>query len=342
MSFTKINALPTPDEIKETLPLSVEAASSKLQLDTELKEIFTGESSKFLMIIGPCSAHDSDAVMAYVDKLAKIQEKVKDSILLLPRIYTNKPRTTGIGYKGMLHQPDPNAKPDMAEGIKAIRRLHLKVLSETGLGIADEMLYPENFSYLSDILSYVAVGARSVENQQHRLTVSGLDIPAGMKNPTSGNLNIMLNSVQAAQVDHIFSYNGSEMETSGNHLAHTILRGGEDHYGRNFANYHYEDIHQLVDLYGKRDLQNPATIIDCNHANSAKKFNEQPRILNEILNNRQYSGEFASIVKGVMVESFLVEGNQPTDGTTFGQSITDACIGWDTTEKLILSAAEQL
>ena len=342
MSFTKINALPTPDEIKETLPLSVEAASSKLQIDTELKEIFTGESSKFLMIIGPCSAHDSDAVMAYVDKLAKIQEKVKDSILLLPRIYTNKPRTTGIGYKGMLHQPDPNAKPDMAEGIKAIRRLHLKVLSETGLGIADEMLYPENFSYLSDILSYVAVGARSVENQQHRLTVSGLDIPAGMKNPTSGNLNIMLNSVQAAQVDHIFSYNGSEMETSGNHLAHTILRGGEDHYGRNFANYHYEDIHQLVDLYGKRDLQNPATIIDCNHANSAKKFNEQPRILNEILNNRQYSGEFASIVKGVMVESFLVEGNQPTDGTTFGQSITDACIGWDTTEKLILSAAEQL
>lgn len=342
MSFTSIRELPTPEAIKDMLPLSAEAQRVKSENDAKLKAVFDGSSDAFVMIIGPCSAHDADAVLAYVEKLAKMQEKVGDSLLLVPRIYTNKPRTVGTGYKGMLHQPDPQAHPDMVEGIKAIRKLHIQVLKNTGLPVADEMLYPENYDYLSDLLGYVAVGARSVENQLHRLTISGLDIPAGMKNPTSGDLSIMLNSVQAAQADHIFSYNGHEVETPGNPLAHSILRGGQNQVGRNIPNYHYEDIKHLLDLYQERNLEHPGVVIDCNHANSSKLFHEQPRILREIMDNRRYAQDIHKIVKGVMVESFLVGGSQPTDGTVFGQSITDPCLGWDETETLILETAERV
>lgn len=341
MAFNYRQKLPTPEEIKNTLPLTAKNKEVKDNNDTIIRDIITGKDDRFIFVIGPCSAHDEKAVLEYVEKLAKLQEKVKDKIFCIPRIYTNKPRTVGTGYKGMLHQPDPSKKSDIVEGVKAIRRLHLSVIENTGLPVADEMLYPENYEYLSDILSYVAVGARSVENQMHRLTVSGLDIPAGMKNPTSGDLTIMMNSIQAAQASHVFSYSGHEVETTGNPLAHAILRGAVTTHGNAVANYHYEDLNALYELYQKRTQQNPAAIVDANHANSNKKFDQQPRIVREILQSRNYSENIKSLVKGVMVESFLVEGNQP-EPITYGQSITDPCIGWDTTERLLLESAELL
>ncbi len=338
MAFNFKVKLPTPDEIKIELPLSPQMVASKTANDIELRKIFTGESDKFVFVIGPCSAHDEKAVMEYVNRLAKIQEQVKDKIMLVPRIYTNKPRTVGTGYKGMLHQPDPTKSSNIVEGLKAIRRLHLNVIGGTGLAVADEMLYPENYEYLSDLLSYVAVGARSVENQMHRLTISGLEIPAGMKNPTSGDVGIMLNSVQAAQADHVFSYAGYEVETTGNPLAHTIMRGAVTVHGNAVPNYHFEDLMILAETYEKRKLINPACVVDANHANSNKKYNQQPRIVLEVLQSRNYSPIIKKLVKGVMVESFLIEGNQ-AEPCTYGQSITDPCIGWETTEKLILDCA---
>lgn len=341
MAFNYRVKLPTPEEIKNDLPLSEELLKVKNENDKAIARVFSGEDDRFIFVIGPCSAHDEVAVLDYVKRLAVIQEKVKDKIILIPRIYTNKPRTVGTGYKGMLHQPDPSKTSDIVEGVKAIRRLHLAVIKETGLAVADEMLYPENYEYLSDLLSYVAVGARSVENQMHRLTISGLDIPAGMKNPTSGDIGIMLNSVQAAQASHVFSYNGFEVETSGNPLAHTIMRGAVTTHGNAVANYHFEDLFNLTEAYKSRGLANPAIIVDANHANSNKKFAEQPRIVLEILQSRRYSPEIKEMVKGVMVESFIEEGNQ-AEPCVYGKSITDPCLGWDDTEKLILECAELL
>jgi len=341
MAFNYRVKLPTPQEIKEELPLTKESEKIKNKNDEALRNVFQGIDDRFVCVIGPCSAHDEVAVLDYVNRLAKIQEKVSEKMILVPRIYTNKPRTVGTGYKGMLHQPDPTKKSDIVEGLKAIRRLHLTVIKETGLPVADEMLYPENYEYLSDVLSYVAVGARSVENQLHRLTISGIDIPAGMKNPTSGDMGIMLNSVQAAQADHIFSYSGHEVETTGNPLAHSILRGAVTTHGNAVANYHFEDLTALAELYGTRSLPNPAVIVDANHANSNKKFAEQSRIVREILLNRQYSADIKKLVKGVMVESFIVEGRQD-EPCTYGQSITDPCLGWDATERLLFECAELL
>ncbi len=341
MAFNYRVKLPTPAEIKNDLPLSPELLAVKNANDNALAKVFTGEDDRFIFVIGPCSAHDEKPVLDYVNRLAEVQEKVKEKMILVPRIYTNKPRTVGTGYKGMLHQPDPSKTSDIVEGVKAIRRLHLSVIRETGLPVADEMLYPENYEYLSDILSYVAVGARSVENQMHRLTISGLDIPAGMKNPTSGDIAIMLNSIQAAQASHVFGYSGYEVETSGNPLAHAIMRGAVTHHGNAVPNYHFENLINLAELYETRKLKNPAIIVDANHANSNKKYAEQPRIVYEILQNRRYSPTLKNIVKGVMVESFIEEGNQP-EPITYGKSITDPCLGWDATEKLLMECAEIL
>lgn len=340
MNMKFIKRLPTAEEIIHELPLSAELSKIKEEIDNEISQVFKGESDKFILVIGPCSADREDSVCEYVNKLAKVQEKVKDSIIIIPRIYTNKPRTTGEGYKGMVHQPDPNKEPNIEEGIKAIRKLHLRVLAESGLVTADEMLYPENYTYLADLLSYVAIGARSVENQQHRLTVSGMDIPVGMKNPTSGDISVMLNSVTAAQLSHNFVYNGFEVATKGNPLAHTILRGAVDFYGRNIPNYHYENLLELVNAYGERDLANPAVIVDTNHSNSMKKYFEQPRIAKEVLFSRKWDSNLKKIIKGLMIESYLVEGRQDTDGHVYGKSITDPCLGWEDTEKLIYYIAE--
>lgn len=334
--------LPIPSELKAQYPLSETAKKIKAERDSEIKAVFTGESDKFLVIVGPCSADNSDAVLEYAEKLAKVNEKVKDKLVLIPRVYTNKPRTTGEGYKGMLHQPSPDKAPDMLAGIIAIRQMHIDVINSTGLTAADEMLYPENRSYLDDILSYEAIGARSVENQQHRLTASGMDIPVGMKNPTSGDLAVMLNSVQAAQASHTFLYRGWDVTTDGNPLAHAILRGGVDKYGTCVPNYHYEELARLAELYAKRDLQNPAAIVDANHSNSNKKYKEQIRIVSEILHSRNYNSTLKQLIKGVMIESYLEEGNQPIDcDRVYGKSITDPCLGWDDTERLIYTIAER-
>lgn len=340
MQFEFLNKLPTPLEIKHRFPLNANLRKIKADRDEEIRKIFTGESDKFLLIIGPCSAHDRDAVLEYTDRLAKLQERVKDEIVIVPRIYTNKPRTTGAGYKGLLHQPDPNKEPDMLEGIKAIRQLHIDVLKNTGFSTADEMLYPENHRYLNDVLGYVAVGARSVENQFHRLTASGVGIPCGMKNPTSGDFSVMLNSITAAQGNHTFIYRGWEVKTPGNPLAHAILRGYVDFQGDSFPNYHYEDLIRLWTSYQQADLKNPAVIIDTNHANSGKKFKEQIRITKEIMYSRKINPELRSFVKGLMVESYLVEGTQKASDCIYGKSITDPCIGWEDTEALILHIAE--
>jgi len=342
MSFEFITRIPSPEEIVEAIPMEKAIAEVKNKRDEEIKSVFEGKSDKFVLIIGPCSADDVEAVCEYVCRLAKIQEEVKDKIILIPRIYTNKPRTTGEGYKGMIHQPDPNEEPNMLEGIKAIRKLHIRAIKESHLTAADEMLYPMNYSYVQDLLSYVAVGARSVENQQHRLTVSGIDIPVGMKNPTSGDLSVMLNSIRAAQISHTFIYNGAEVKTSGNPVAHAILRGAVNQYGRNIPNYHYEDLIYLTKKYEERSLENPAIIVDVNHANSMKKYNEQPRIAMEIIRNRQYSTELKKIVKGLMIESYLEDGKQDITGNVFGKSITDACLGWEKSERLIYNIADQL
>ena len=342
MSFEKIRKLPSVDSIISELPVPDDLAGVKKKRDEELKDIFTGADDRFILIIGPCSAHQEDAVCEYVERLARVQESVRDRLLLVPRIYTNKPRTTGSGYKGMGHQPDHTDKPNISEGLKAIRRMHIRSLRESGLSAADEMLYPGNYPYLEDLLSYVAIGARSVENQQHRLTISGLDIPCGMKNPTSGDIGVMLNSVKAAQIPHVFTYNRWEVETTGNALCHSILRGAVDRYSRNLPNYHYEDLTELSEAYSSRKLSNPAVIVDTNHANSAKKYMEQPRIAREIMSSRRYSKQIRDLVKGLMIESFLIGGRQDETGTTYGQSITDPCLGWEDSYRLIMDIAEEV
>lgn len=342
MSIKINHELPVPEVLKNEYPLSNEQKSIKQQRDEEIRRIFTGESDKFVVLVGPCSADNEDTVCEYVNRLKKVSDKVSDKLMIIPRVYTNKPRTTGDGYKGMLHQPDPDKAPDLLAGIIAIRKLHIRVMEETGLTSADEMLYPENRSYLDDVLSYEAVGARSVENQQHRLTASGMDIPVGMKNPTSGDLSVMLNSVTAAQHPHRFIYRGCDVRTSGNELAHTILRGGVDKYGKNIPNYHYEDLARLAEMYAKRELKNPAVVVDVNHSNSGKQFKEQIRIVSEVMHSRNYNPELKRLVKGVMIESYLVEGRQDiSENHVYGQSITDPCLGWEDTEKLIYSIAER-
>ncbi len=332
----------TPEDLLKEYPLPKEHALLKEAKDKEIKEVFTGDSDKFLLIIGPCSADNEDAVCDYITRLAAIQEKVKEQIIIVPRIYTNKPRTNGTGYKGMVHQPDPEKKPDLCEGLIAIRKMHLRAIKESHLFAADEMLYPDNWSYLEDILSYVAIGARSVENQQHRLTASGIDIPCGMKNPTSGDYSVMLNSCIAAQSKHTFLYRGCEVKSDGNPLAHTILRGAVDKYGVAYPNYHYEDIKRLLEAYDKLDLVNPATIIDVNHSNSNKCYFEQPRIVSEILHSRKVSDDIRGFVKGVMVESYLESGSQSIHEHIYGKSITDGCIGWNETQALIYKIADNL
>ncbi len=342
MSFSYIQEMPSPEDMFNEIPLAQDLALIKKGRDEAIKEIFEGTSDKFLLIIGPCSADNEDAVCQYVEKLAKIQEEVKSKIVVVPRIYTNKPRTTGEGYKGMLHQPDPSGKSNMFEGIKAIRNMHIRAIRESHLSCADEMLYPENYAYLDDLLSYVAIGARSVENQQHRLTVSGIDVATGMKNATSGDISIMLNAIKAAQIEHTFIFRGWEVDTPGNPLTHAILRGAVNQYGRNIPNYHYEDLIRVIEQYEKRNLLNPAIIIDTNHANSNKRYKEQTRIAREIMVNRQYDPKIKKTIKGLMIESYLVEGSQQIGDNVFGKSITDACIGWEDTEKLIYEIAERL
>jgi 3-deoxy-7-phosphoheptulonate synthase len=339
MSFNYIREIATPEEIRESMPLSRELIRLKKERDRAIQAIFTKQSNLFLLIIGPCSAHDEDAVCDYISRLARVQGAVKDKILLIPRIYTNKPRTDGMGYKGMVHQPDPQQAPNIVEGIRAIRRLHIRAIEESGLPAADEMLYPGNYPYLEDVLSYVAVGARSVENQAHRLTCSGLDVPVGMKNPTSGDLEVTLNSIQASQASHVFSYNGWEVKTSGNPLSHAVLRGAVDHYKSAMPNYHFEDLNAFAKAYQKRGLTNPTIIVDTNHANSNKKFVEQPRIAKEVMHSRKHSALLKDMVRGLMIESFIEEGSQPPTGTVYGKSITDPCLSWKDSEKLIKDLA---
>lgn len=340
MSFEFIRKLPTPAEIKEEFPVPAELISLKEKRDAEIRDVICGKSNKFLVIVGPCSADNEDSVCDYVNRLAKLNEKVSDRLVLIPRIYTNKPRTTGEGYKGMVHQPDPEKKPDFLAGLVAIRKMHIRAVEESGLTCADEMLYPENYRYLSDILSYVAIGARSVEDQQHRLTVSGFDIPAGMKNPTSGDFSVMLNSVYAAQHPHSFIYRGWEVNTTGNDMAHTVLRGATNKHGNNTPNYHYEDLSRLLDMYNKMDLKNPACVIDSNHSNSNKQYEQQVRIVKEVMHSRKLNPEIHSLVKGVMIESYIEEGCQKVGGGIYGKSITDPCLGWEASEQLIYSIAE--
>lgn len=340
MSFEFIRKLPTPDEIKEQFPLSVQMQELKKNRDEEIKKVFTGESNKFLVIVGPCSADNEDAVCEYVSRLSKVSEKVKDKLILIPRIYTNKPRTTGEGYKGIVHQPDPEKETDFLQGLIAMRKMQLHAMEVSGLTAADEMLYPENWGYVSDILSYVAIGARSVEDQQHRLVVSGFDVPAGMKNPTSGDLSVMLNSVYAAQQSHPFIYRGWEVKTAGNPLAHTILRGAVNKHGNSLPNYHYEDLNLLLEKYNERDLVNPACIVDANHNNSGKKFEQQIRIVKEIMHSRKLNADIHGLVKGVMIESYLEEGCQKIGEHIYGKSITDPCLGWNDTEELLYYLAD--
>ena len=332
--------LPFPKVIKEQYPLTAELAQVKEARDQAIAKVFTGESDKMVLIIGPCSADREDAVLDYCSRLARLQEKVADKLILIPRVYTNKPRTTGEGYKGLLHQPNPEKEADMLEGVIAIRRLHTNVLAETGLSTADEMLYPDNYRYLSDLLSYVAVGARSVENQEHRLTASGIAVPVGMKNPTSGDISVMLNSILAAQRQHTFIYRGWEVETTGNNLAHAILRGYVNRHGEAIPNYHFEEIERLYQAYAAKGLENMALIVDANHSNSNKQYWEQPRICKEVLHSCRHSDHIRKMVKGFMVESYLEEGSQKIGEGVYGKSITDPCIGWNTTEQLVQEIAE--
>ena len=342
MNMEFLRELPTAKDIKKMYPLDENLSKIKQKNDLEIAKVFNGESSKLILIIGPCSADREDAVIDYIKRLRIVQEKVKDEIIIIPRIYTNKPRTTGEGYKGMLHQPNPLANPDMLKGIIAIRKLHMRALKETGFSCADEMLYPENYVYLSDLLSYVAVGARSVENQHHRLVSSGFEIPVGMKNPTSGDLSVMLNSIKAAQNSHTFIYCGWEVSTKGNNLTHAILRGYVDKRGNSHPNYHYEDLILLCDLYEKAGLKNPAVIVDTNHSNSGKQWEEQIRIAKEVLHSAKHNNSVRKIVKGLMIESYIEDGCQKADEGIYGKSITDPCLGWEKTEKLILELAEIL
>ena len=341
MNMDFVCKLPIPKLIKEEYPLTEKATEIKKQRDKEIRDIFEGIERKLILVIGPCSADNEESVMDYIGRLAKLQEQVKDKIFIIPRIYTNKPRTTGDGYKGMLHQPDPNAAADLIKGIVAIRKLHMRAVNETGMTCADEMLYPENHRYLSDILSYVAIGARSVEDQQHRLTASGLNIPVGMKNPTSGDLSVMMNSITAAQHSHDFIYRGWEVKSHGNDLSHAILRGYVNDKGQSFSNYHYEDLARLSELYGQHsDLKNPAVIVDTNHANSGKKYLEQPRIAKEILHSCRHNADVDKLVTGLMIECYIEDGAQKIGEGIYGKSITDPCLGWEKTEKLILELAD--
>ena len=340
MNMEFIGKLPIPQEIKAMYPITDELTAIKKARDVEIKKIFTGESDKLALVIGPCSADNEDSVLDYISRLREVQEKVKDQILIIPRIYTGKPRTTGDGYKGMLHQPNPNGKPDLIKGIIAIRELHMRALRETGFSCADEMLYPDNHRYLNDLLAYVAVGARSVENQEHRLTSSGLDIPVGMKNPTSGDLSIMMNAITAAQHSHAFIYRGWEVQSHGNPLAHAILRGYVDDKGHSFPNYHYEDLLRLCELYAEKDLANKAVIVDTNHANSGKKPLEQTRIAKEVLHSCRHNADIKKLVKGFMIESYIEDGAQKIGEGVYGKSITDPCLGWAKTERLIYDIAE--
>ncbi len=332
--------LPVPQEIKERYPLTAELSAIKEARDTMIADVFTGKSDKLVLVIGPCSADREDAVLEYCERLAVLQEKTADKLVLIPRVYTNKPRTTGEGYKGLLHQPDPEKHSDMLEGVIAIRRLHTNVLANTGLSTADEMLYPDNYRYLSDLLSYVAVGARSVENQEHRLTASGIAVPVGMKNPTSGDTSVMLNSILAAQHSHTFIYRGWEVKTSGNPLTHAILRGYVNRHGEAIPNYHFEELEHLYNAYTTKGLENVALIVDTNHSNSAKKYMEQPRICKEVLHSCRHSEHIRSMVKGFMIESYLEEGTQKIGEHIYGKSITDPCIGWGATERLVMDIAD--
>lgn len=334
--------LPIPQEVKKEYPLTERMEQVKAARDRSIREVFDGSSDKFILVIGPCSADHREPVLEYISRLRKIQEQVSDKIIIIPRIYTNKPRTTGQGYKGMLHQPDPDAKPDMYKGIVAIRELHLAALRDYDFSCADEMLYPENHRYLSDLLSYVAVGARSVENQQHRLTASGIDVPVGMKNPTGGDLGVMMNSIVAAQSSHTFLYRGWEVTSEGNPYAHAILRGYIDFAGRSTSNYHYEDLLRVKELYAKSDLTNPSIIVDTNHNNSGKKYLEQVRIAKDIVHSRNQNEDIKRLVKGLMIESYIEDGAQGVGEHVFGKSITDPCLGWEKTEKLILDIADKL
>ncbi len=342
MGLEFMNMLPSPAEIRDQFPLPTGLAELKEKRDQEIKDVLTGNSDKFLVIIGPCSADNEEAVLDYTSRLVSVQEKVKEKLIIIPRVYTNKPRTTGEGYKGLLHQPDPEKKPNMYEGIIAIRKMHMHVVQETGLTTADEMLYPENLRYLDDLMSYIAVGARSVENQQHRLVASGCDVPVGMKNPTSGDLSVMLNSVVAAQGSHEFIFRGWAVKSPGNPLAHTILRGAVNKHGQNLPNYHYEDLILLHELYSQRDLKNPACIVDGNHSNSGKRYQEQVRIVKEVLHSRRHSSEIRDMVKGVMIESYIESGSQKIGEHCYGKSITDPCLGWIDSERLIYDIADGL
>lgn len=340
MSFSFLNELPSPEKIKQDFPLTEQLQIIKRERDTAIRNVISGKDDRFLVIIGPCSADNEDAVCDYVSRLTSIQEEVADKLILIPRIYTNKPRTTGEGYKGIASQPDPEKAPDMVEGLIAMRKMHIRAIAESGLTCADEMLYPENWGYVEDLLSYVAIGARSVEDQQHRLTVSGFDVASGMKNPTSGDFSVMLNSVYAAQHAHHFVYRGYEVETTGNPLTHVILRGAVSKHGNSTQNYHYEDLMRLCEMYDKMDLVNPAAVVDVNHSNSGKKFKEQIRIVKEVMHNRMVSAEIAKMVKGVMIESYIEEGCQKIGDHIYGKSITDPCLGWEDSKELIYTIAD--
>ncbi len=341
MSFSVIRSLPTVPEVLSQYALSPELSHIKAQRDKEIKAVLSGDDTRMLVIVGPCSADYEKSVLEYVLRLAQLQEKVKSRLILIPRIYTNKPRTNGLGYKGLLHQPNPHHKPDICEGILALRRLHLKCFSESGLTAADEMLYPDALGYVADLLGYIAVGARSVENQQHRLVASGADVPVGMKNPTSGDLSVMFNAIYAAQNAHRFAYQKKEVETSGNPMAHVILRGYSMMDGSSVSNYHYEDLKRVEALYKKYEtLKNPSVIVDANHANSGKNYREQPRIVRDVMESRRENPALRQLVKGVMIESYLEEGRQELGECVYGKSITDACLGWNDTERLLLEIAE--
>ncbi len=341
MSFTYLKPMPSPEEIQAAYPMSEQMTALKADRDRQIADIITGKDDRVLAIIGPCSADNEDSVCEYVNRLTAVQEKIKDRVLIVPRIYTNKPRTTGSGYKGIASQPDPTKAPDMVEGLIAMRKMHLRAIAESGFTCADEMLYPENWGYVEDLLSYVAIGARSVEDQQHRLTVSGFDVASGMKNPTSGDFSVMLNSVYAAQHAHHFTFSGYEVRTTGNPLAHTILRGAVSKHGNCVQNYHYEDLVRLADMYASMDLVNPATIVDANHSNSNKQYKQQIRIVREVMMSRQFSADVKQLVKGVMIESYLQEGCQKiSDHQVYGQSITDPCLGWEDSEQLLYTIAE--
>ncbi len=342
MSMNFQRKLPIPQEVKKEYSLSDKMEQVKAERDAQIREVFSGTSDKFILVIGPCSADYSEPVLEYISRLRKVQEQVSDKIIIIPRVYTNKPRTTGQGYMGMLHQPDPDAKPDLYKGIVSLRKLHLEALRDYGFTCADELLYPENYRYLSDLLSYVAVGARSVENQQHRLTASGVEVPAGMKNPMSGDLNVMLNSIKAAQSSHTFLYRGWEVISDGNPFAHAILRGYVDYAGKSTSNYHYEDLVQLDELYAESGLVNPSVVVDTNHNNSGKKYLEQVRIAKDVVRSRKHNADIKRLVKGLMIESYLEDGAQSIGEHVYGKSITDPCLGWEKTERLIFDIADRL